>query len=223
MDDLIKTLESFNRKERYFLIRQALGVEKFDLCEEFREELSNTVGTEVPKEKDKVLVAMDYHLNWIHSSLVLAHYSDTNKRMELINDRMISDNQEDVDLLVAFKDVRDHYHLIFVEAKGYDAKGFASFDMSQLRNKIGRLESILNSNRMQYDDVEPYFCLMSGFKPLNLKSKEWSTWNGKPLKWLQMSLPDVRLVANYYPPSITKIKKTGNLKRFNIKKIAPAK
>ena len=63
MSDLLKILESFNRKERFFLIAQALGQyskgvgqekkPEFTLCEEFRADLSEKVNIEVPKEPKK--------------------------------------------------------------------------------------------------------------------------------------------------------------------------
>ena len=56
MSALIELLESFNRKERFFLIRQAPG--DFRLSDQFREELGKTVDVEIPAD---VFVVMDCH------------------------------------------------------------------------------------------------------------------------------------------------------------------
>ena len=64
MIHLIELLESFNRKERYFLIRQAVG--GFKLSDEFRRELGNATGLAIPQD---AFAAMDYHLDWLTAAL----------------------------------------------------------------------------------------------------------------------------------------------------------
>ena len=66
MSNLIELLERFNRKERYFLIGQALGNAGFCLSEEFRCRIGGRIGVSVPPN---AFTAMDYHLDWIAASL----------------------------------------------------------------------------------------------------------------------------------------------------------
>ena len=225
MPDLIEILESFNRKERFFLVAQALYEEredpKFELSDAFREKLGTKVGIIIPTEK--VFVAMDYHLNWVHASLVLFHYSEESDSVSLLNlEGTIEGNQRDIDLLVAFYN-GDKYHLIFVEAKAYDGDGYAGFGKGELVKKVERLEKIINLDKESgHQDVETYFCLMSGYKPQNL-TKDWPEWNGKPLLWMPLSLPENRYVLNYSEFSIVEQEKVDNQKQFNSKTVVSGK
>lgn len=205
MDDLIDILESFNRKERFFLVAQALGQERgdkpaFTLSENFRWELEQELGFDFDIPAD-AFVAMDYHLNWVHASLVLARHPSGEKRNELLHNGAIKSSQQDVDLLVAFR-AGEHHHLIFVEAKGYDTNGLADFDSgNQLESKAERLDAILNPNNTPYPDVTAYFCLMSGEKPTNAPPK----WRN----WLELTLPEKRLVVKYNA-SVREVRKGSN-------------
>ena len=69
MATLLEYLESFNRKERFFLVGEALGNPAFRLSSDFRTRLGAVFGLAIPND---ALVAMDYHLDWIYASLVLA-------------------------------------------------------------------------------------------------------------------------------------------------------
>lgn len=227
MKDLLKYLEHFNRKERFFLLSQALGqravdnTPRFQVDGDFLRSLCKVVGIKVPLS-EQVFMAMDYHLNWIHASLVLAYNSDRDKRIQSFNaQNEIRSSQEDVDLLVAFPQ-GDRHHLIFVEAKGYDANGLANFDRGRLKEKTDRLCSMVKP----YEDVESYYCLMSGYEPQNLSAEDWPKWKGQPLKWLELSLPPKRLVVYYgqqaSTSSISKVKGVGK-KRFTNEQIVPPK
>ena len=203
MADLIEILESFNRKERFFLLSQALGQcedgkPKFKLDKGFQKSLSDKIGLAIP---DKAFMAMDYHLNWIHASLVLAHYSDTNVRRTLLHNGAIKGNQEDADLLVAFNSEEDDkYHLLLVEAKAFRSDGYAPWLNSQLESKVERLRLIFNDNGDKYYDVVPHYCLTSHSPPQRLDTKSWPEWmrpyNGRPV-WLKLDLPPERLVVKY--------------------------
>ena len=222
MPDLIDILESFNRKERFFLVAQALGQKRgdgkpaFTLSPEFREKLGKKLEVTIPEEPEKVFVAMDYHLNWVHASLVLAHCTDEEERSYLLNlEGTTDDNQQDVDLLVAFKDAAGIYHLIFIEAKAYDAKGFSAFEKGQLVSKVSRLGKIISDGeKARYSDVNTHFCLVSGYKPQNLESDGWPKWNGKTIPWMKLSLPKNRHVLNYSDFSIVKQVKGREEKKF---------
>ncbi len=217
MPDLINILESFNRKERFFLVAQALGKPKFTLSREFRLELGEKVGLtaqgiEIPTD---AFAAMDYHLNWVHASLVLAYCANTEERVDGLNTKSVEQNQEDVDLLVAFKDASGDCHLIFIEAKGYNTDGMSDglegFDNGQLKSKADRLDLILKP----YPAVKPHFCLMSGKKP-DYIPPEWG-------KWLELSLPPERLVARLKKPRVLKSRRDWRGRPEKDRQIIPPK
>ena len=60
MSDLIRHLRSFNRKERFILLSDALGKER--LADDFRTRVGDCIGVRVPAD---AYVAMDYHLDWL--------------------------------------------------------------------------------------------------------------------------------------------------------------
>ena len=217
MPDLIEILESFNRKERFFLVAQALGKPKFTLSREFRLELGEKVGLtaqgiEIPAN---AFAAMDYHLNWVHASLVLARYTNTEDRVDGLNTEAVEQNQEDVDLLVAFKDASGDYHLIFIEAKGYNTDGMSDglevIDNGQLKSKADRLDLILKP----YPAVKHHFCLMSGKKPANFPPK-WENW-------FELSLPPERLVARLKKPRVLKSRNDWKGRPEKSRQIIPPK
>ena len=221
MDDLIAILESFNRKERFFLIAQALGNPGFELSTGFREKLAKAVGLdrqgiEIPA---CAFAAMDYHLNWVHASLVLAYYTGGQERIDRLNTEAIEQNQEDVDLLVAFKDDAGTHHLIFIEAKGYNtdgmSDGLSDLDKDQLESKAGRLNLILEPDGILYPNVKPHFCLMSGKKPACIPPK-WGNW-------LELSLPTERLVVRLKDPRILKSGKEQWGRPLKDRQIVPPK
>ena len=69
MMTLMEHLESFNRKERFFLVGNALGNPDFQLSTDFQTKLNTAFGIQPP---NSAFVAMDYHLDWLHASPFLA-------------------------------------------------------------------------------------------------------------------------------------------------------
>ena len=197
MPDLINILESFNRKERFFLVAQALGNPKFELSDDFRQKLGDTVGVSIPTEK--VFVAMDYHLNWVHASLVLSRpekYGNSPFRRD--PDIVKPRDQQDVDLLVAFEE-KPFFNLIFIEAKGYDDGKLADYSRKdpsdQLEKKVRRLTKIFDSYGKDFSDVKPRLCLVLGKEPAVQSVEHWPDWalepDGKP-NYLRLDLPEDR-------------------------------
>ena len=196
MTDLIEILESFNRKERFFLVAQALGCSNsagepaFSLSDSFRKQLDEIIKpTAIPEEPAMVFVAMDYHLDWLQAALILAHTSQDEKS-KFCNDgkegQIIKGTQEDVDLLVAFK-AGETFHLILVEAKAY-----SGWTNKQLLSKAERLRTIFGENGKKWSDVQPYFCVMSPKESEGLKLEclpKWMLYNGDQLQWLPLQLP----------------------------------
>ena len=134
--DLISLLNHFNRKERFFLVGQALGNREFSLGERFRQELGEVIEVEIPCD---AFVAMDYHPDWISASLWA--YRNPKRVGEAVcnSDGVATGTQQDVDLLIAFEQ-EDCYCLVLVEAKGYD-----SWNNKQMNEKSDRLSNYLKN------------------------------------------------------------------------------
>ena len=218
MPDLIKILEPFNRKERFFLVGAALGNAKFKLSEDYLEALGEATCVKIP---ENAFAAMDYHLDWLHASLFTWDYDDPEDEGPFCNDIGVSTgNQQDIDLLIAFK-AKEYYHLILVEAKAY-----SSWDNQQLESKAKRLRKIFGNDGNKYPNVKPHFFLTSPRCPQNLKMDKWPSWmtnNGK-VNWLKLCVPEERRTvigwdANEEKPSKKrcrfKVRKQSYFKRNN--------
>ncbi len=184
MSDLIDILGRFNRKERFFLVDEALGNRDFLLSGDFRKRLSEASKIPIPAD---AFVAMDYHLDWIAASL--AYHANPNESDIFSNeDGIVKGSQEDSDLLVAF--IKDGvYHLVFLEAKGY-----SGWSNNQMKSKAERLRLIFGDNGNKYPKVNPYFCMMSSSRPSLLNTDDWAAWmsKGGTPRWLPLSLPNDR-------------------------------
>ena len=111
LPDTIHYLGLLNRKERFHLLREALGKKTFRLDERFRIRLQSCLydspcdAVSIPPD---AFVAMDYHLDWIAMALRLAADGPERARRDrfpldgIANDGLVSGTQQDVDLLVAF-------------------------------------------------------------------------------------------------------------------------
>jgi hypothetical protein len=177
---LVDLLEAFNRKERFFLVGWALGNPGFALAESFRHELGSALGLRIPSD---AFAAMDYHLDWIFASLFLQANSEVVG--PYVNDARVNDNQEDVDLLVAFQD-RGISQLIMLEAKAD-----THWTNSQSTSKAKRLRAIFGEDGARWNGVVPHFVIASPRRPSQLSSGTWPEWmapRGKAI-WLAMRLP----------------------------------
>lgn len=178
----IAKLESFNRKERFFLVGWALGNREFRLGPAFRRLLSSVVNPSVPSDS---FVAMDYHLDWIYASAFLAATGDTNT-VHPNKDSLVSGSQEDMDLVVAFS-AGETAHLIMVEAKGVTA-----WTNKQATSKARRLEAIFGQRGDTWPHIRPHFVIVSPREPEELDCSSWPGWmkrdDGRPY-WIRMELP----------------------------------
>ena len=104
--DLIELLDRFNRKEPYFLICEALGLDKFSLSEECCRRLESVLGVPIPTD---ARVWMDYHMNWLAAAVIKWH--EPSESDVYSNTGLVRGNPEDVDLLVAFEE-GGHYRLV---------------------------------------------------------------------------------------------------------------
>lgn len=201
MSQVIEILRSLDRKERFAVLRDALG---FDDCApvletDFRYRLSNCIDVAVP---EKALVAMDYHLDWIEIALHLAEDPglELEKPFRSPAAEGINRNQQDIDLLVAFDAAGANgsaTHLVFIEAKAY-----LHWTNGQLDRKTGRLGLIFGDDGTRRGVAKPHFVLMTGRVSSNIRTGEWPGWmkdpEGNPF-WLEYCLPGRRKVTRCGP------------------------
>ena len=181
MHGLIACLRSFNAKERFFLLGQVLGNPRFVPSFDFRRDLGQILGLEIPEDP---LSAMDYHIDWIYASLTLA--ADGQKVQIHSNaEGNIRAQQEDVDYLVAY-DSGDDTHLIFIEAKGV-----TGWTNKQMDSKVGRLVQIFGNDGTMWAGVIPHLVIMSPRRPRGLNTNAWPQWIAPEgeVPWLELSVP----------------------------------
>ena len=189
MSQVINYLERFNRKERFILLSDALGGERgeaFSLNRGFRETLANEIYVLVPKD---AFVAMDFHLDWLQMALYLADHDDSLPCV-IPNEgnRLVSGNQEDIDLLIAFEDSGTREtHIVLVEAKAD-----TGWTNKQLTSKAERLCLIFD--KQSYGTVKPHFILMSPKPPKKIETNAWPHWmrarTPNAIHWLPLQLRD---------------------------------
>ena len=179
--EVLRHLNEFNRKERFYVVGMALGKPHFELDEEFRQNLGYELRVSIPSD---AFAAMDYHLDWIYASLALYESADAGGIYPRCN--KITATQEDIDLLIAYQEGED-CHIILVEAKRDSA-----FSNKQLKDKSLRLKQNFGSEGRKWATVIPHFVLMSPYRPTNrLKRDKWPKWmhpDGK-FKWIELQLP----------------------------------
>ncbi|WP_088280726.1 hypothetical protein [Ideonella sp. A 288] len=175
--NLVDALSRFNRKERYLLIRNALGPSSARLGEAFRDKLEAAINIEVPCD---AWWAMDYHLDWLVGALSLVSNEADAHQVRPNTDGMVTGTQEDMDLVVAFGDV-----LVLVEAKGE-----TSWVNEQFKRKVNRLEGLRRAELLPGPkDLRVFFVVMSPRAPSDRLSpelgNEWESWmcnaEGRPV------------------------------------------
>ena len=184
MSELIEHLRSFNRKERFILLREALGSDA--LGDAFRRRLGDSIGKEVPAG---AFVAMDYHLDWLQMALYLARTPDPPPRIpkqDVLGEGPadFNANQMDVDLLVAF-DEGATTHLALLEAKME-----TGWTNRQMLEKAKRLRQIFGDSPDR-SLADPCFVLLSPRRPQRLETDDWPGWmtrGGKPV-WMKLPRP----------------------------------
>ena len=166
---LIQRLKNFNAKERYWLIRQALG--GFTADADFVDEVAKAAGVEPPDRSrlSETYMAMDYHLNWLYAALTghspagTAH-PNTKWSEEASARAAVENSQEDVDLIIAYPRQSGSVQIILVEAKCIGA-----FTKVQLESKAARLagllEALTSEGSLNNRNVDLRLVLMSPQKP----------------------------------------------------------
>ena len=198
MTDFIEILESFNRKERFFLIAQALGLHAdcgkpaFSLSDSFREQLNTKFDLKIPQGSENVFVAMDYHLDWLQAALSLTYQSPDEDSVFPNEGKVIEGTQQDIDLLIAFR-AGKKFHLILVEAKAY-----SGWTNKQMCSKAARLRKIFGEDGKKWPNVQPYFYAIGPQESDGLKTgslPEWMLNADRKLKWLHLKLPQKRRIV----------------------------
>jgi hypothetical protein len=177
MSALTDLLEKFNRKERFWLLRDLIGGPFLQISPEFRSKLAQEISRPVP---EKVWWAFDYHIDWLVAVLLtFPVQAELNKWHDNAAGH-VKGNQEDFDLIIAFDE-----EIVLVEAKtGY-------FSNSQLKSKLSRLNGIVNINGKTDSGVRVSFVLSAPIHELRTLNAEgfFPSWALKDGKSLRIGLP----------------------------------
>lgn len=176
MSPLVKALERFNRKERFWLLSDAVGREvpdnvtqRIDLNQRFTDKLEKELRTRnsnltIP---EGAWWAFDYHLDWLFAVLEFApekyklNFRPRPNDGADPGDKYIRGTQEDCDLIIAFDST-----IILVEAKVGE-----SWSNAQLTRKMGRLKRLKSP-----ENTKIYFVLASRDRPKHIKRDGWPDW-----------------------------------------------
>ena len=212
MSQVIQALRSLDRKERFAVLREVLGFEPETprLDGRFRQKLSNRIGISVPEH---AFLAMDYHLDWIDVALYLVSKQEIRPKCPFLNERFpnINENQQDVDLLIAFESDgagEASTHLVHIEAKAY-----LGWTNAQLNGKAARLRAIFGEDGARWAFATPHYVLMSAKRSPRISTQSWPRWmkNGDEPIWLDYDLPS-RFKITRCDPSGTPSKNGGYLR-----------
>lgn len=161
---LVEALKKFNRKERYWLIRNALGdnseILHLDLDPGFLELLEEMLlDVKVP---ENAWWAVDYHIDWLAGAFHLFNWQGKENLSEkpVDNQKLFHASIQDIDLIVAFDNT-----LIFIEAKGD-----SDWNYTQINTKIDRLQEIAKAEYIE--GLKAYFILMAPEDLVNILDKD---------------------------------------------------
>lgn len=193
MSILIEQLQNFNRKERFVVLKYALGndSEMISLGKSFYKNLQESLGGD-PPIPNSVFLAMDYHLDWIEVALHRAKNPNISQGSPFLRpSTLINANQQDIDMLVAFDSTvngRPLTHLVMIEAKAY-----TGWNNKQLRSKVNRLQDIFGdgNGHAHLEVALPRLVLMSPRVSQGIEYDYWPTWM-KPYgipQWMIYNLP----------------------------------
>jgi hypothetical protein len=230
---LVERLKLFNRKERYWLIRNALGEGRAEipLSNGFRRRLTESIGIEIPVT---AWWAIDYHIDWLFGALRLDRKPDANDGDVWENPedgetderrRLIRGTQEDFDLIVAFDRT-----IILIEAKGVTGWGGA-----QLQSKKQRLahwseySDQLNAERDLSSDAPRIFVVLTSPRnPTDGVANEWPKCVQNQMHyWLEMDFAgapkEFRVVERCTETSNGKVKSSSEGRHWHLKSVKKPK
>lgn len=180
MGSLVSALQRFNRKERNWLIRDALGAGADVLCPNFRKRLADVL-----REYDSAISVpphawwtTDFHIDWLIGALtIFAEGENDSHRARPNQPHLVTGSQQDLDLLIAWDTT-----LILVEAKGV-----GSWTGIGTTEKLKRLKGLPKS---LFEGLRPYLVFTSPDKA-GVPQLDWPEWivnKGKPVH-MQMKPP----------------------------------
>ncbi|QZA80683.1 hypothetical protein [Deefgea piscis] len=191
-NNLVEVLKKFNRKERYWLINNAL--DNPSLGKTFIGRLSVALSAERVEIPLDAWWAMDYHIDWLVGAFYTLRHGEKSLNRVFSNHKteppLIAGTQQDIDFIIAF-----HNTLILIEAKGE-----GSWSGKQLPEKISRLNRLLGNQ--QDDDgkfwsfnelnLKVFFVLMSPDNPSYPLEDGccWELKDGKNLNWIQLTMSE---------------------------------
>lgn len=204
---LVDCLKLFNRKERYWLLKNALGSGEnlsLPLNEEFLAKVLKAAAIPADVNRDDIWWAMDYHFDWLaaairvyatvtsvaqehwQSELALAYPSDQ-KHTE---DRsLVTGTQEDADFVIAFGNT-----VILLEAKGVTPWSYKQFKDKVLR--IKDLEAYIK--QPPQCEIELKFILMSPSFSEKLQQKAAEDMQLEHIEHIEMRIPDDAVHPNAF-------------------------
>lgn len=162
LSPLVRLLQQFNRKERYWLLADALGDPFRALDATYRQRLGDVLGFEVPAN---AWWALDYHFDWLHAALCCAPNYRPELGVERANEldasgrKKIRGTQEDVDFIIAFDRT-----IILVEAKGV-----TGWTNGQMESKTQRLIDLSYDSKQ----TDIFLVLTSPLNSERLGKGEW--------------------------------------------------
>ncbi len=184
---LAEALARFDRKERNWLVRDALGDGARKLAPDFGARVSKAVK---PREPDFQLDenawwAVDYHVDWIVAALHILRYGVPDPKQAQLNDpATVKGHHQDVDLVIASGTT-----LILVEAKGV-----GSWSGNGLEDKAERLKALTPSvieSDGRAGPIRVHFVLCSPKKPPSLKLDlpHWAKHDDGQPPWMRLWEP----------------------------------
>ncbi|TXN80043.1 hypothetical protein FV234_18325 [Methylobacterium sp. WL8] len=156
---LVKALALFNRKERFWLLSEAVGEAFQKLSPDYLASLSKEIGVSIPED---AWWAFDYHFEWLYAVLFSspAFNPSPGDAIKTNSEKLIRSNQEDMDLIVAFDDV-----IVIVEAKLS-----TSWSNKQTASKARRLSALPTAH------ARCFYVLTSPVRPTKLNMDGWPEW-----------------------------------------------
>ena len=199
MSHLIDHLQSFDRKERSVVLQNVLNYESnsVDLSKAFAESIQVALDGD-PIVPTRVMLGIDYHLDWIELALLCTSDPGISMRRPFKHPtaQQINANQQDIDILIAFDALVNGNKLTYLIM--IEAKAFTGWNNEQLRSKAERLRAIFgDEDGLNYSGIAlPRFILMSPKESERVEHAQWPSWmkpQGTPL-WMVFDLP-VRVQA----------------------------
>ena len=183
---LTENLRLFNTKERFHLVSLALGNSDFTISKSFRQILNDSfAGLNLREFEPHYFAAMDYHIDWIYSSLYMTFNEFHMDHAYRKAGETVKRTQEDIDFLICIDrgdGEEETSHMIFLEAKGV-----TGWSNDQMKSKAKRLRQIFGDEygSSWKHHVIPHFALVSPYKPTEKFKTDWPAWmkakDGEPI------------------------------------------